>query len=88
MKETWKNGKKTKFGHDFGPFWSKFGPKIFFRRFYLYEMLYILASYQYIKFQGNLMTQTWKNGKKSSFWPDLTPSGPKIFFKDFTSSRC
>ena len=36
MKQIWENDKKTNFGPDFGLFWPKFGPKIFFRGFYLY----------------------------------------------------
>ena len=37
MKQTLENGKKNPyFGPDFGLFWSKFGPQIFFSGFYLY----------------------------------------------------
>ena len=30
MNPTWENGRKPHFGPQFGPFWPKFGPKIFF----------------------------------------------------------
>ena len=50
---------KTIFGPDFGPFWPKFwSQRIFFHECYLYQMLYIVASYHYMQFQGKLMSQT------------------------------
>ena len=33
-------------------------------------MLYIVASYHCMQFQGKLMNQTWQNDKKPSFEPD------------------
>ena len=37
------------------------------------------------------MSQTWENGKKTSFGPNFGPFGPhlgpKIFFEGFTSTR-
>ena len=73
-----------------------FGPntvaKIFFV-FYLYMMLYIVASYHCMQFQGKLMNQTWENGQKPSFgkdfgllWPNFGP--PKIFVVRFTYTIC
>ena len=45
---------QTQFGspktNDFGIFCTKFDTQIFFRRIYLYEMLYIVASYHCMKF--------------------------------------
>ena len=65
-------------------------PKIFFRGFNLNYMLYIAVSYHCMQFQGKLMNQTWKNGKKTSFGHILAPLAqiwvPKIFFMDFTST--
>ena len=36
INRTWENGKKSKFGLDFGPFDSNLGRQIFVREFYLY----------------------------------------------------
>ena len=68
--------RKTNFGPDFGPFWPKFGPLKSFHRFYLYAMLYIVASYHCMQFQWNLISKTWENGKKPSFGPNFGPFGP------------
>ena len=50
-------------------------------------MLYIAASYHCMQFQGKLMNQTWKNGKKPSFGSDFDPFGlnlgPQNFFYGF-----
>ena len=45
MKETCENDKKAKLGFDFGLFDPNLLPQIFFRGFYLYQMLGIVASY-------------------------------------------
>ena len=56
----------------------------FFRGFYYYKMLDIVASYHCIKLQRKRMTQTQENGKKHHFRPDLDPldpnSGRQFFF--------
>ena len=46
---------KTQFWPDFGPFCSNLDPNVFFREFYLYQMLDIVASYHCMQFQGKLM---------------------------------
>ena len=40
---------------------------------------WIVASYNYMQFQGKLMIQTQENGKKPHFCPDLGPLGPIKF---------
>ena len=42
---------KRNFGPDFGPFGPNVDPKYFFRGFYCFEMLDIVASYHRIQFQ-------------------------------------
>ena len=70
---------KPRFGPDFGPFGQNSGPKkISIRRFYIYQMLDIIASYQYMQFQGKLMNQTWENGKKLSFGTILARLAPNL----------
>ena len=83
MNQTWENGKKPSLG--LGSLWRKFGPKIFFNGFYLYQMLDIVASYHCMQFQGKLMNQTWENDKKPSFKTDFSNHNlsPQIFFHRF-----
>ena len=52
------------------------GPRNFFRGFYLFQMLDIVANYHCIQFQGNriIQTQWWK----TSFWAWFRPIGPKF----------
>ena len=63
----------------FWPTWPKFGPQKFLCRFYLYQMLYIVASYHRMPFHGKLMNQTrenWKNlvlGQILTLWPKFRP---------------
>ena len=66
MYQTWKNDKKPNFGPNFDQFGPNLGPQIFFRGFYLYQMLDIIANYHCMQFQGKLMNQTWENDKKPS----------------------
>ena len=68
--QTWENEKKLSFEPDFSPFGPNLGPN-FFCGFYLHSMLDIVGSYHFIKFQGKLMSQTWKNGKKLVLDPIL-----------------
>ena len=89
MNQTWENDEKPHFGPYLG---ANLGPQNFFREFYLYYMLDIVASYHRMQYQGKLMNQTWENGKKTNFesnfglfGPNL---GPLIFFLGFTSNRC
>ena len=50
-------------------------------------MLYIVASYHCMQFQGKVINQTWKNGKNPSFKPNFTPNlVQKMFFVGFTST--
>ena len=53
-------------------------------------MLYIVAKYHCMEFQGNLGNQIWGNDKKASFGPDFGPFGSfgpnlglKIVFRQF-----
>ena len=46
-------------------------------------MLYIVASYHCMQFQGKLINQTWKNDKKPSFEPDFGPFGPNLRTPNF-----
>ena len=72
MNQSWENCKKNK--QILGLILVPFGPdlvlKMFFW-FYVYWMLDIVASYHCMQFQGQLMNQTWENGKKPSFGPIL-----------------
>ena len=45
-------------GPDFGLFGPNLGPQLFFRVFYLNQMLYIAASFHFMQCQGQLMNQT------------------------------
>ena len=51
MNQTW----KPNLGSDFDP---NLVLKTFFGGFYLYKMLYIVASYHFMQFQGKLINQT------------------------------
>ena len=82
MNQTWENGKKPNFGPEFGP---HLVPRNFARGFYLYQMLYIIASYHCMQFQGKLMNLTCENGKKSSFGPDFGRFWPKFGLQIFFS---
>ena len=82
MNQTWENGEKPIFGHDFGSIDQIWTSKFFFRRFYLYYMLG--------KFQGNLRS-TQEKAEKSHFGPDLGPLGLNLgcqifFFKNLAWS--
>ena len=58
-KQTLKTGKKkSNLGPDFGLFLPKFGPKIFFCEFYLYQVLEVVTSYHCMLFQRKLINQT------------------------------
>ena len=65
MNQTWEKGKNTNFGADFGLFWPKFGPLKLFLWVLPQYILNIVSSYHCMQFQGKLMNQTWKNGKKN-----------------------
>ena len=61
-KQTWKNGKKSSFGPDFG----LFGPNssyqfFFFSRIWLFQSLDIIVSYHHVQYQKNLMIQSREN---------------------------
>ena len=80
---------------EFSALGPNLGPKFFFRRFYLYQMLDIVASYHCMQFEGKLKNQTWENGeKKPSFGSNFGPSRPNsllqfsffFFFKNLASS--
>ena len=84
MNQTWENGKKPNFGPHFDP---NSVPKIYFCNFYNYYMLCIVSNHHCMQSQENVLNQTWKNGKKPSFWPDfgsVDPNlGPKNYFAGF-----
>ena len=61
MNQTKENSKEPNFGPNWEPPAS---PPQFLFDFYLYYMLYIVASYHCMQFQGKLMNQTWENGEK------------------------
>ena len=82
MNQTWENDQKPSFRADFGP---TLHPENFFRRFYLYLILYIVASYHCMLFQGKLMNQPWENGRKPSFGPNAGPFGPNLGSQFFFS---
>ena len=48
-------------------------------------MLYIVASYHFMQFQGKLMNQTWENGKIPSFEPNFGLFWPKFRPQNFCS---
>ena len=64
MSQTWENGWKPNFGHDFGPHSS---PK---KILWFLPLLDVLL-HHCMQFQGKLMKQTWENGKKTSFASDF-----------------
>ena len=62
---------KSNFGSNFGSYGPYSDPQNFFRRFHLYEMLDIFASYHCMQFQWKIMIQTQENGEKTHFGPNL-----------------
>ena len=48
-------------------------------------MLYIVASYNCMQFQGKLMSQTWENDKKPSFASNFGSFGTNLGAKTFFS---
>ena len=75
--------KKTSFWPNFGLFGPNLSSKKFFHGFDPYYTLDILASYHCIQFQGKLMNQTWKNGKKTNFGPNFNPFSPNLSHQIF-----
>ena len=61
--QTWENGNKPSLGTDFGLFDPNSGHQKFSHRFYLYNMLDIVARYHCMQFQRQLINQIWENGK-------------------------
>lgn len=58
VSQTWQNSKKPNFWSGFGWIDPSLGHQFFFRGFYLYEMLDIVAGYHFLEFQGKPMTHT------------------------------
>ena len=56
---------------------SILGHQNFFYEFYL--QLDIVSSYRSIQFEWKPMNQTWENGEKPNFGPDLGPFGPNFY---------
>ena len=77
MNQASENREKPNFGPDFDSLGPNLGLRHFFCRFFLCQMLGIVASYLRIQFQEKPMIQTQENGKKPHVRPDLGPSGPK-----------
>ena len=46
-------------------------------------MLYIVANYHCMQFQGKSINKTWENGKKPSLETNFGPFGPKNIFHEF-----
>ena len=93
--KNWKKRQKIISRSDFGSFGPNLSPNNYFRGFYNYQMLDIIASYQCMQFQGKIMNQTWENGKKPSLRPDFVQISPNsgrhfffffFFFKNLASS--
>ena len=57
--------------------------QIFFREFYLCQILGVVASYHLIQFQETRMIQTQENDKKYYFRPDLGPLDPNSGHQNF-----
>ena len=77
--------KEPSFGPDFGHFGPNLGPKNFVGKFYLYWMLEIVVTYNFMQFKRKLINQTWKNDKIPSFGPDLGPFVPNSGRENFFS---
>ena len=59
--QTEENGKKTHFGPDLGPLGPNSGCQNFFSVMCLCQSLDIMVSYHHVKYQRNLMVQSWEN---------------------------
>ena len=57
MRQTWENGEKPNFGFRKNLIFARLAQN-FFRGFYLYLMLDIVASYSCMQLQGKCMIQT------------------------------
>ena len=55
--------------------------EFFFVTFHLYQMIGIVTSYHCMQSQGELMNQTWGNGKKPYFGSDIGSFGPTLGLK-------
>ena len=64
-------------------FWSKFGLQNFFPWILSPLLLYIVASYHCMRFQGKTMKQTGKNDKKPSFGSNFGQLGPNLGGQNF-----
>ena len=76
--QTWENSKNLVLGQLLVHFAKIRDQKKFIRRFYICQMLDIIACYQCMQFQGKLMKQTWENSKKPSFATEFGPFCPKF----------
>ena len=81
MNQTRENGHEN--CANFTSFGSNQDPQSFFRKFYLYQMLNIVASYHCRQFEGKLMIQTREKGEKPHFRPNLGPLGPHLGCQKF-----
>ena len=83
MNQTRENGHEN--CANFTSFGSNQDPQSFFRKFYLYQMLNIVASYHCRQFEGKLMIQTREKGENlildqiQALWAHIWAA--KIFFQ-------
>ena len=65
LNETWENGKKPSFGHDFGPFGQNSGRQFFYLFIFFKNLarqsLDIMVNYHHVQYQKKLMIQSWEN---------------------------
>ena len=78
--QTWENSKKLISD-------PVFGPKSFFRKFYIYQQLNIVSGYHYMHFKRKLMNQISENSEKPNFGPGFGPFVPHLgaqnYFRGF-----
>ena len=78
MNQTLENGKKTLiFGPDFGPFWPKFGPKIFFDVMLCWKLSLNAISR---KTNEQNLRKFQKTQCQHGYWPLKTKFGPQNDF--------
>ena len=55
MNQIWETEKNLNIGTNFGLFGPNLVPEIFFHKFYGYWMLYIVSTYHFMQYQGQLI---------------------------------
>ena len=88
MNQASEYGKKSNFGPDFEPFGPNVDPKYFFRGFYFFEMLDIVASYRRIQFQETFFFLSGFSSKALSIHRTAGErGGDHLLFHSTTSTR-